>query len=316
MSEAPMTDVLSPSFLTTVIALGITAAVPLLYASLGEIFAETSGVLNVGLEGMMLTGAFAGFLVTLETRDLLWGLVAGGVAGALVSLVMVLFCIRLGLDQIVVGIGIVLAAEGATSLLYTTWFERTRPRLPAIDEFSVPVLSDLPILGGSLFTQPLAVYAGLGLVAVCGWLLRRTTVGLHLRAAGERPDSLDAAGVNVVRVRTLAELFCGTLAGIGGAYLAIVEAGTFGAFVTGGVGFIAIVIAMLARGRVYWSILGALLFGMSLSIATALQLVGIAIPTDFVFMLPFVSVIVVLVLFARQSRLPAALGLPYHRGSR
>jgi simple sugar transport system permease protein len=311
-----MDDVLSPGFLTTVIALGITAAVPLLYASLGEIFAEGSGVLNVGLEGMMITGAFVGFIVTLETRDLWAGLLAGGLAGALVSLVMVLFCIRVGLDQIVVGIGIVLVAEGTTSLLHTTWFVHTRPRLPAIDELAIPLLSDLPILGGSAFTQPLPAYLGLVLVAVSGWVLRRTTVGLNLRAAGERPDSLDAAGVSVVRVRTLAEVTCGTLAGVGGAYLSIVEAGTFGPFVTGGVGFIAIVIAMLARGRVSWSILGATLFGMSLSIATALQLLGIAIPTDFVFMLPFISVIVVLVIFARQARLPAALGLPYHRGIR
>jgi ABC-type uncharacterized transport system permease subunit len=147
-------------------------------------------------------------------------------------------------------------------------------------------------------------------------VLRHTTVGLNLRAAGERPDSLDAAGVSVVRVRTLAELAAGALAGIGGAYLAIVAAGTFVPFVTNGAGFIAIVIAMLARGRPFWTVLGALLFGMSLSLATTLQLAGINIPTSFVFMLPFISVIVVLVLFARQSRLPSALGLPYHRGSR
>jgi ABC-type uncharacterized transport system permease subunit len=311
-----MDDVLSPAFLTTVIALGIAAAVPLLYASLGEIFAEQSGTLNVGLEGMMITGAFVGFVATLETGELWLGLLAGGVAGAAVSLIMVLFCIRLGLDQIVVGIGIVLAAEGATSLLFKTWFAASRPRLPRIDEFAIPVLSDIPILGGSVFTQPLPVYVGLALVIVSWWVLRRTTVGLNLRAAGERPDSLDAAGVSVVRVRTAAEVTCGALAGVGGAYLSIVQAGTFGALVTGGVGFIAIVIAMLARGRVYWSILGALLFGMSLSMAAALQLVGIGIPSDFVFMLPFISIIVVLIIFARQSRLPAALGLPYRRGSR
>lgn len=311
-----MDDVLSPSFLTTVVALGITAAVPLLFASLGEIFAEQSGVLNVGLEGMMITGAFVGFVVTLETRELWSGLIGGGIAGALVSLIMVLFCIRLGLDQIVVGIGIVLAAEGATSLLHSVWFAHSRPRLPAIDELAVPLLSDLPVLGGSVFTQPLPAYLGLGLVIVSGWIMRRTTIGLNLRAAGERPDSLDAAGVSVVRVRGAAEITCGALAGIGGAYLSIVEAGTFGPFVTGGVGFIAIVIAMLARGRVYWSILGGLLFGMSLSIAAALQLLGVAIPSDFVFMLPFVSIIIVLIVFAREARLPSALGLPYYRGSR
>jgi simple sugar transport system permease protein len=229
---------------------------------------------------------------------------------------MVLFCVRLGMDQIVVGIGIVLAAEGSTSLLHTTWFSRSFPRLPGVEDFAIPVLSDIPVLGPSMFSQPLPVYLALGLVILFSWLLRHTTFGLNTRAAGERPDSLDAAGVSVVRVRTVAELTAGSLAGVGGAYLSIVAAGTFVPFVTGGAGFIAIVIAMLARGRPFWSIIGALLFGMSLSLIPALQLVGIDIPTSFVFMLPFLSVIVVLVIFARQSRLPAALGLPYHRGSR
>jgi ABC-type uncharacterized transport system permease subunit len=300
----------------TIVAGAIIAAVPLLYASLGEIVAEQSGVLNVGLEGMMLVGAFVGFVVTLETDSLWAGLVAGGIAGALVSLVMILFCIRLGLDQIVVGIGIVLAAEGATSLLHDSWFSRSFPRLPAVEAFEIPLLADIPVLGPSVFSQPLPVYLGLGLVVLVSWTLRRTTIGLHLRAAGERPDSLDAAGVSVARVRTGAELFAGIMAGIGGAYLSIVAAATFQPFVTNGAGFIAIVIAMLARGRPFWSILGALLFGVSLQIATAVQLVGVDVPTAFVFMLPYVSVIVVLIIFARQSRLPSALGLPYHRGSR
>ncbi len=311
-----MDSVLTPAFLTTVIATGIVAGIPLLYASLGEIVAEQAGVLNVGLEGMMLMGAFVGFVAALASDSLWIGLAAGGIAGALTSLIMVLFCIRLGMDQIVVGIGIVLAAEGTTSLLHTTWFSRSFPRLPAIEKFAIPVLSDIPVLGPSAFSQPLPVYLGLALVVVIGWVLRRTSVGLHLRAAGERPDSLDAAGVSVERIRTGAELTAGVLAGLGGAYLSIVASGTFVPFVTGGAGFIAIVIAMLARGRASWSVIGALLFGMSLSIATALQLVGVDIPTSFVFMLPFLSVIVVLVLFARRSRLPAALGLPYHRGSR
>ena len=131
-----------------------------------------------------------------------------------------------------------------------------------------------------------------------------------------RPDSLDAAGVSVVRTRTLAELLCGFLAGVGGAYLALIGAGTFVPFVTHGTGFIAIVIAMLARGRPWWCVGGGLLFGISLSITTALQVAGIDIPVDFVQMLPFISVLLVLVLFVRESRLPSALGLPYLRGSR
>ena len=257
-----MADLLTETFLTTFIVSGIVAGVPLLFASLGELVAEQSGVLNVGLEGMMLVGAFVGFVATNETDSLWLGLIGGGIAGALVSLIMVLFCVRLGLDQIVVGIGIVLAAEGATSLLHTTWFSRSFPRLPAVDDFALPLLSDIPVLGPSVFSQPLPVYIGLGLVVLMSWILRHTTIGLNLRAAGERPDSLDAAGVSVVRVRTMAELTAGALAGVGGAYLSIVAAGTFVPFVTGGAGFIAIVIAMLARGRPFWTVLGALLFGM------------------------------------------------------
>jgi simple sugar transport system permease protein len=311
-----VSDVLTPSFLTVVVSTGLAAGIPLLFASLGEIVAEQSGVLNVGLEGMMLAGAFAGFVTALHTGSPWLGLLGGGLVGAAVALIMVLYCIRLGMDQIVVGIGIVLVAEGATSILHRAWFARSYPRVPAVEGFGLPVLSDIPILGPSAFSQPWPVYAAILLVVAITWLLRRTRIGLEIRAAGERPDSLDAAGVSVVRVRTLAELSAGFLAGVGGAYLSIVAGGTFVPFATGGAGFIAIVIAMLARGRAYWSVIGALLFGMSLSIATAMQLVGVEIPTAFVFMLPFLSIIVVLVLFARQSRLPAALGLPYHRGAR
>ncbi len=311
-----MSDLLTPTFLTALIAGGILAGIPLLFASLGETIAEQSGILNVGLEGMMLTGAFCGFLGALATGNAWVGLTVGAISGLLVSLVMVVFCVRLGLDQIVVGISIILCAEGLTSLLHGAFFGQSYPRLDAIDVFAIPVLSQIPVLGGSLFSQPAPVYMALIVVGLVGWIFRRTTAGLDLRAAGERPDSLDAAGVSVVRVRTVAEMACGAFAGIGGAYMSIVGAGTFVPFLTGGMGFIAIVIAMMGRGHPWGAVLGALLFGMSLSIATALQLVGISIPVDVVQMLPFVSVMVVLVVFAREARLPAALGLPYVRGSR
>ncbi len=311
-----MPDLLTTGFLTALVGGGLIAGVPLLFASLGELIAEASGVLNVGLEGMMLSGAFAGFIATLATGDIWIGLAVGGLTGLLVSLVMVVLCIRLGLDQIVVGVAIVLTAEGTTAVLHAALYGESYPRLDAAPRFALPFLSDLPVLGGSLFTQPVAVYIGVILVGVVAWILSRTSLGLHLRAAGEQPASLDAAGVDVIRMRSLAEMACGTLAGIGGAYLAIAGAGTFVPFVTNGMGFIAIVIAMLARGRAGWSVVGALLFGMSLSLTTALQLVGIDVPVDVVQMLPFVSVILVLIIFARDARLPSALGLPYVRGSR
>ncbi len=229
---------------------------------------------------------------------------------------MVVFCVRLGLDQIVIGIAITLAGEGVTSVLQSAQFGTTYPRLGATPTVSVPLLDRIPYLGESLFTQPLLVYLGLALVGAVWWIFRATNIGLNLRAAGEKPEALDAAGVSVLATRSWAALSTGALAGLGGAYLSIVGAGIFTPFMTQGQGFIAIVIAMLARGRPPWVIVGALLFGMSLSLATWLQLEGIDISTDVVNMLPFVSVILALILFARRSYLPPALAIPYVRGAR
>lgn len=311
-----MADLFTETFLTALVGGGLLAAMPLLFASLGETISERAGVLNVGLEGMMLAGAYAGFVIALETGSTWLGLGAGALAGGLVSVLVIVLCVRMNLDQIVIGIAIVLVAEGATSLLFDASYAQSRPRLEEAPALAIPGLSEIPVLGDSLFTQHAIVYLGLALVLVVHWMLRRTSVGLSLGAAGERPRALDAAGVSVVATRSWGALAAGTLGGLGGAHLSTIAAGTFTPFMTQGQGFIAIVIAMLARGTAPWTIVGALLFGMSLSIATALQLIGVDIPTDYVQMLPFVAVIFVLVIFARRSYLPAALGLPYVRGER
>lgn len=264
----------------------------------------------------MLVGAYTGFLGAYYGHTEWLGFLAGIAAGACVSLFMIVFCVRLGLDQIVIGIAITLAGEGVTSVLQSAQFGTTYPRLGATPTVSVPLLDRIPILGESLFTQPLLVYLGLALVGAVWWIFRATNVGLNLRAAGEKPEALDAAGVSVLATRSWAALSTGALAGLGGAYLSIVGAGIFTPFMTQGQGFIAIVIAMLARGRPPWVIVGALLFGMSLSLATWLQLEGIDVSVDVVNMLPFVAVILALILFARRSYLPPALALPYVRGAR
>ncbi|MQA73815.1 MAG: ABC transporter permease [Solirubrobacterales bacterium] len=311
-----MSDLLSQDFLTALIAGGLVAAVPLLYASLGELVAEQAGVLNVGLGGYMLLGAFLAFVITYNTGSEWLGMLAGIVAGAAGALVMAVLCVRMNLDQIVIGIAILLVAEGATSLLHGAAYAESRPSLGSPSELAIPGLKEIPILGESLFSQNAIVYIGIALAFVVGWVLKRTSAGLSIRAAGERPEALDAAGVSVTATRTWATLCAGGLAGLGGAYLVIVGAGSFTPFITQGSGFIAIVIAMLSRGRAPWTIVGAVLFGLSLSVATALQLIGVNIQTDYVQMLPFVVVIVVLVLFARRSYLPSALALPYVRGEK
>jgi simple sugar transport system permease protein len=315
-------ELFSNDFLTALIAGGILAGMPLLLAGLGEMVSERAGVLNIGLEGMMLFGAYIGFVAAYYGGSSWLGFLAGAGAGAALSLIMVVLCVRWGLDQIVVGIAITLAAEGATALIFDAEFAETRPTLGDVDRVSIPGLSDIPVVGGadssngSLFSQPLIVYLSLVLVAAVAWMMRRTHLGLNLRAAGDKPAALDAAGVSVLGTRSWACLFAGAMAGLGGAYLSVVAAGLFEAFITQGRGFIAIVLAMLARGRPLWVVIGAFLFGISLSISDALQIAGVDISTDVVFMLPFLAVIAVLVVFGRRAYLPPALGLPYVRGVR
>jgi len=311
-----MSELLTRTFLTALISGGLIAGVSLMFTALGETISERSGVLNIGLEGMMLVGAYIGFVGAYYGHSFWVGFAAGIAGGAFASLFMVVLCIRLGLDQIVVGIAITLAGEGITSVLQDTQFGSTYPRLGAPPTVAIPLLSDIPVLGKSVFDQPLIVYLGLAGVGAVSWIFRRTNAGLNLRAAGEKPEALDAAGVSVVATRSYAALCTGALAGLGGAYLSIVGAGTFTPFMTQGQGFMAIVIAMLARGKPLWVVMGSFLFGISLSVATALQLAGINISTDVVNLLPFIAIMVALVAFARRSYLPPALALPYIRGAR
>jgi len=311
-----MSELLTRTFMTALISGGLLAGVPLMFTAVGETISERAGVLNIGLEGMMLVGAYVGFIGAYYGQSFWAGFAAGIGGGAATSLVMVVLCVRLGLDQIVVGIAITLAGEGITSVLQDSQFGGTYPRLGSPPTIAIPGLSGIPMVGKSVFDQPLIVYLGFAGVAAVSWIFRRTNAGLNLRAAGERPEALDAAGVSVVATRSYAALCTGALAGLGGAYLSTVGAGTFTPFMTQGQGFMAIVIAMLARGKPLWVVLGSFLFGISLSVAAALQLAGINISTDLVNMLPFIAIIVALVAFARRSYLPPALALPYFRGAR
>jgi len=310
-----MSVLLQSAVLIALISGGITAGVPLMFTALGETISERAGVLNIGLEGMMLAGAYAGFLGAYYSHSSWLGYLAGIVAGAALSTIMIALCVWLGLDQIVVGIAMTLGAEGVTSVLHGAQL-KSRPRLGSFPTVHIPLLSNIKVLGPSVFSQPLLVYLGLALVALTWWVFRSTSLGLDLRAAGEKPEALDAAGVSVSATRSWAVLATGALAGLGGAYLAIIGAGTFVPFLTHGQGYIAIVLAMLARGKPLWVIVGAFLFGMSLSLTTALQLAGIDIGIDWVNMLPYAIVMLALIIFARRSYLPPALALPYVRGAR
>ena len=311
-----MPDLLTETFVTSLLFGALTAGVPLLLAGLGEQISEKAGVLNIGIEGMMLLGAYGGFVVAFYSESFWLGFLAGGLSGMVVALLMAIFCVLLSMNQIVIGIALTIGVEGLTALLHHFQFSRTYPRLPDSGTLALPGLSEIPVLGPALFDRHPLVYLAIILTLALLWVFRRTYLGLNLQAAGDNPAALDAAGVNVKATRFAAVLCTGFLAGVGGAYLANIGAGLFVPFMTNGAGFIGIVLAMLARGHPLWVLLGAGLFGASLALTTALQVAGLNIPTDVVQMLPFAMVMVVLVIFARHSYLPPALGLPYIRGER
>lgn len=304
------------TFLIALIAGMAASGVPLLLAGLGEQLSEKAGVLNVGIEGMMLGGAYLGFYIAWATESVGLGFIGGIAGGVLVAALMALFCVRMGLNQIVIGIALTLGAEGATALLHHVQFSRLYPRLPDVATWRIPVLADIPIVGPALFDREPVVYLAIALVPLLVYAYRRTHLGLALQAAGDKPAALDSAGQNVLIIRSFAVLGCGALVGLGGAFMSIVGAGVFVPFMTHGNGFIGIVLAMLARGRPLWVLLGAALFGACLSAATALQVAGVDIPTDVVQMLPFLAVMAVLLIAGRNAKLPAALGAAYVRGER
>ena len=311
-----MSGFLSDTFLSALLFGAVTAAIPLLLAGLGEQMSEKAGVLNIGIEGMMITGAYVGFVAAYYSGSFWIGFAAGAVGGMAVAALMALLCVRIGLNQIVIGIALTLGLEGLTALLHHFQFSRSYPRLPAAEVTAIPLLSDLPLIGPALFRHHLVVYLAVALVAVMIWLYRRTQFGLNLQAAGDKPAALDVAGIDVIRTRTVAVLFTGAMAGLGGAYLSNVGAGLFIPFITNGAGFLGIVLAMLARGRPIWVLIGAMIFGGCLSMTTAAQVAGINVPIDVIQMLPFLAVMAMLVLFGRRASLPAALGIPYERGAR
>ena len=311
-----MSELLTEAFVTAFLFGAITAGVPLLLAGLGEQISEKAGVLNIGIEGMMLLGAYGGFVAAYYTESFWIGFLGGGLSGMAVASLMAVLCIGLAMKQIVIGIALTIGAQGLTALLHHFQFSRTYPRMPATETLPIPLVGDIPVIGPALFDRHPIVYLSVLLMFAMIWVFRHSHIGLNLQAAGDKPAALDAAGVGVTATRVAAVLTTGFLAGVGGAYLANVGAGLFIPFMTNGSGFIAIVLAMLARGHPVWVLLGALLFGISLALTTALQVAGLNIPTDVVQMLPFAMVIIVLIIFARHSYLPPALGRPYIRGEK
>jgi simple sugar transport system permease protein len=300
------------AILTSLLHSMVTMAVPLLLAALGELLAERAGVINIGLEGLLLTGAFAGMVVTYLTTLPLCGLLAAWGCGLSLTLVFAYVVIVHRANQIVVGTALNLLAVGLTGVAYRAIFGVTGATLTVagLDPIPLPYLSAVPLLGPSLFSQTALGYLAFLLVPLVWFGLYQTIPGLQLRMVGENPAAAAAQGVPVRRTQLLALLGCGFLAATAGAYLAIAYAHTFIEGMSAGRGFIALAIVIFGRWSP-WGILGAaLLFGLATALQFHVQALGLPIPYQFLLMLPYVLTLLILAGHAGAAKAPAALGTP------
>ena len=291
----------------------MVAATPILLAAIGELVVERAGVLNLGVEGMMITGAICGFAVAVETGSPWLGFLASAIGGAALSFLFVILTQFALANQVASGLALTLFGLGLSSLLGQSYVGIKPPPTP---DLHIPLLSDIPILGPVVFSHDLILYLGIAIVAGVWALLKFTRAGLILRAVGENHDAAHALGYKVVRIRVMAILFGGACAGLGGAYISLVRVPQWTEGMTAGVGWIALALVVFASWKPWRVLLGAYLFGGITVLQLNLQAAGVAIPVEYLAMSPYVITIVVLVILsADKSRAPGSLGRIFHATS-
>ncbi len=299
-------------FLVGLLAATLRVATPLIYGTMGELFCERAGILNLGIEGTMFFGSFVGFAVAYATGSLWLGLLAAIAAGVLAGLLMGLLTVSLGVNQHVSGLGLTLLLTGLSLFAFRLVFgtNRVQPSIPPFPQ--IAVFGSLPVLG-PIFNQYLLTYAAIGLVPVVWWLIYRTSFGLKIRSAGENPEATDAAGVSVFRVRYLALGIGGGLMAAGGAFLSLAQLGSFIFGIINGRGWVCIALIIFANWIPLRVLLGALLFGGVQALQLRLQASGAKVPYELFLALPYLVTIAALALAGRNASAPAALLKPYRR---
>ncbi|MCY7323306.1 MAG: ABC transporter permease [Phormidesmis sp. CAN_BIN36] len=306
----------SIAFLSDYLSASLRLSVPLAFAALGGLFSERSGVLNIGLEGMLLTGAFVSAATVFYTGNVWVAILAALVVGSLVGLLHAYLCVTLRVDQLVSGLAINLSAAGLTAFLSRLVFNsKTSQPLQGLDPIAIPGLSQLPIVGSLLFNQDPLVYLLFLLAPLSTYLLFKTSLGLTLRAVGEYPRAAETAGVSVSFVRYLSVMLSGCLASLGGAYLVLVHVKFFMEDISAGRGFIALAALIFGRWHPINAVLACALFGATEALQLRIQAFGLNIPYQFLVMLPYVIALFALVGLAGKSTPPAALGVPYVKES-
>jgi general nucleoside transport system permease protein len=293
----------------------LVATTPLLLAALGETLVERSGVINIGLEGIILVGAFAGMVGSYFSGSPLLGLLLAAGSGALLALLFAWLTVGLGADQVIVGVSANLLAAGLTGVLYRGLFGITGQALivTTFPLLSVPFLASVPFLGPALFQHTFLVYLSLLLVPAIGFFLFHTRAGLQLQAVGEHPQAAETLGISVSWTRSSTLVIEGILGGMAGSYLSLAYSNTFIEGMSAGRGFIALAIVIFGRWRPAGVLAGALFFGAATALQFHIQALGSTLPYQFVLLLPYILTLLALALAGTRMSPPSALGQPYKR---
>lgn len=303
--------------ITVLVVATIAAGTPLVFAALGELVVERSGVLNLGVEGMMIVGAVTGFIVASESGSLFVGVLAGAAAGILMSLIFAFITLTLMANQVATGLALTIFGLGLSAFI---GLEYTSVALKGFRPLDIPVLSDIPFLGPLVFSFDIMIYLSLIMFIGITWFFRHSRLGLIVKAVGESPHSAHALGYSVIKVRYLTVMFGGAMSGIGGAYLSVAYTPIWVEGMTAGRGWIALALVVFASWRPTRVVIGAMLFGGVTIAQFHIQAAGVQVATEFLSMLPYLSTIIVLVIIGRggtsvKLNTPASLGQVFHKES-
>ncbi|MFW6096757.1 MAG: ABC transporter permease [Chloroflexota bacterium] len=308
-----ISELLDVAVIVGILSSAIRLATPYLYAGIGEMFGQRSGILNLGVDGIMLLGAFAAFYTLITTESLLYGLLAAMLVGGVMGLLMAFISVTLQAEQGISGIGIYLFGLGMSDLL----FQKTLGSVQTVSGFPrvpIPLLGDIPYIGVIFFNHNALVYGAYLLVPIAWFVVNKTTIGLKIRAVGQNPEAADSLGVSVAGVRYFTVTLGGVMSGIAGASLSIALLNVFQQNLTAGLGFIAVALVYFGGWRPFGVLFGALIFSLVNALQVWVQVLGIPVPSDIAVMMPYVLTIVVLVFSVQRVRAPAALTKIYERG--
>ena len=303
--------------LTGLLQGGLLLSIPLIFGAMSGLVCERSGVINIAIEGQLLASAFVSAVVASLTDLAWWGLLAAPFAGAAISYLLATFAIKFSVDQVILGFVINVLVIGLTDYLYKKLLipqQNTWNSPPLLEVIPIPILSKIPVVGPILFTNTIVVYLMVAIVSLVTFGLYKTKWGLRTRAVGEHPTAADTVGIDVNKLRFRNVIISGLIAGVGGAFYTVGSVGSFGKEMTAGAGFIALAALIFGKWSPIGALFAALLFGFATNLQSTLSIIGVAIPSEFMLMVPYIATIIAVTGLVGRVRAPAADGIPYSRG--